>query len=69
MSAVPKILPHHSEGVDPTLVEWLQDEINHLLGFEPATIVLLIGVVIVLFPLGLLGFMWWQRRRTEKLAE
>jgi hypothetical protein len=69
LSAVPKILLHHSEGVDPTLVQWLQDEINHLFGFQPATIVLLIGIVIALFPLGLFGFMWWQRRRAAKLAE
>ena len=69
MGLIATILAHHTEGVDPTLVEWLQDKIEDVLGFEPATIVLLIGVIIVMFPIGLLGFMWWQRRKAMRSAE
>ena len=66
MSPIHRILLHHSEGVDPTLVEWIQDKIDELIGFQPAAIVLMIGVVIVLFPAGLLGLMWYQRRRASR---
>ena len=44
---------HHSEAIDPTLVGWIRDEIDHLLGLEPATIAILLGIVILAFPLWL----------------
>jgi len=69
MGVYQRILLHHPESVDPTLVDWIQDKIDDLLGLEPEAIVLLIGIVIVTFPIGLLGFMWWQRRKASASAE
>lgn len=69
MSIYPRVLLHHSESVDPTLVDWIQDKIDDLFGLEPEAIVLLIGLMIMMFPIGLLGFMWWQRRKSSKAAE
>lgn len=61
-----KILLHHSEIVDPTLVEWMVDRIDHVLGLEAGAMVLLLGLAIVMFPVGLLGVMWFQRRRAAR---
>ena len=61
-----KILLHHSEIVDPTLVEWIVDRIDHVLGLEAGAMVLLLGLAIVLFPTGVLGVMWFQRRRAAR---
>lgn len=69
MGSIPKILLHHPESVDPTLVEWLQHKIDDVLGLEPLAIVLLILAIIVLFPVGLFSFMWYQRRRAMRSAE
>ena len=44
---------HHGESIDPTLAEWIRNEIDDLLGLEPATIVVVLGVVIVVLPIGL----------------
>ena len=61
-----KILLHHSEIVDPTLVEWIVDRIDHILGLEAGAMVLLLGLAIVLFPVGVLGAIWFQRRRAAR---
>ena len=57
-----RILAHHSEAVDPTLVEWIRHQIDRVVGLEPAAIVTLLGILIVLFPLALM-FLAWRRRR------
>ena len=61
-----KILLHHSEIVDPTLVKWIVDRIDHVLGLEAGAMVLLLGLAIVMFPVGVLGAMWFQRRRAAR---
>ena len=45
------ILLHHSESADPTLLVWMRERIDAILGFRPATIVIVLGVVIVALPL------------------
>ena len=45
------LLLHHSESVDPTLIDWIRHEIDSILGLEPSTIVLALGALIVAFPL------------------
>ena len=45
---------HHSESIDPTLLDWIRHEIDSVAGLGPATIVAVLGVVIVAFPVGLL---------------
>jgi hypothetical protein len=68
MPSPPDILLHHSEAVDHTLIQWLLDKIDDILGFSPTAMVLLLGSLIVLFPAALLGFMWYQRRKAAKRA-
>lgn len=62
MSLAPNILAHHSEAVDPTLVEWIRHRIDEIFGVDSGVIVLLLGLVIVLFPVGLLTLAWRRRR-------
>jgi hypothetical protein len=54
---------HHGESIDPTLAEWIRREIDDLLGLEPATIAVVLGVAIVVLPIGL-GVAEVRRRRT-----
>jgi hypothetical protein len=63
MPPAPHILLHHSEAVDPILIEWLLHKIDDILGFGPTAMVLLLGSLIIFFPAALLGFMWYQRRK------
>lgn len=44
---------HHGESIDPTLAEWIRHEIDDLLGLEPVTIAVVLGVVIVMLPIAL----------------
>ncbi len=69
MSLVPDILAHHSEAVDRTLVDWIQDKIDEIVGLEASVIVLLLGIVIVLFPLVLIALVWRQKRRAERAGK
>jgi len=55
MPAFLTALLHHAEAVDPDLVDRIRHQIDASTGFEPSTIVLLIGVLIVLFPAILLS--------------
>jgi hypothetical protein len=48
------IIAHHSEGINPTLWEWIQHQIDEVIGLSPGVIVLLLGLVIVAIPVGLL---------------
>ena len=48
------LLLHHSESIDPTLIDWIRHEIDSILGLEPEAIVLALGVVIVAFPVALM---------------
>lgn len=66
MSQLFNILAHHPETVDPTLVEWIRHRIDALTGLDPGVIVLLLGVLIIAFPLGLLGLVWFHRRRVDR---
>lgn len=50
MFRFPGTLGHHSEPIDPTLWEWLSAKIDHVVGVSPGVMVLLLGAVIVLFP-------------------
>jgi hypothetical protein len=48
------IVAHHSEGIDPTLWEWIQHQLDELIGFSPGVMVLVFGLIIVVIPVGLL---------------
>jgi hypothetical protein len=59
---------HHSEAIDPTLAEWIRHKIDDVLGLEPGTIVAILGVVILAFPVWLGFSAARQRRRAESEA-
>lgn len=61
-------LAHHSEAVDPTLVEWIRHKIDDVLGLDAVSMVLLFGALIVVFPVGLLTLVWFRRRRIGRQA-
>jgi hypothetical protein len=50
-------LGHHGEPADPTLLEWIGHRIDELVPIGSLTIVIVLGVVIVVIPVGL--FVWY----------
>ena len=58
------ILLHHSEPADPTLLQWIRERIDAVLGVGPASIVLILGALIVAFPIALGVWVAIQRRRS-----
>ena len=48
------VLLHHSETVDPTLVQWMRDLLGHLFGFGTWPIVVFLGALIVVIPIWLM---------------
>lgn len=60
---------HHAEAIDPDLVDRLRHEIDAITGFEPSTIVLLIGVLIVVFPVVLLALFAVRARRQGRAPQ
>jgi hypothetical protein len=54
------VLLHHSEPVDPTLLEWIQREIDHLLGSGAVPTMSVIGILIVVVPI-VLTYLAWRR--------
>ena len=61
--AILPVLLHHSEPADPMLLAWIRERIDAILGLEPATIVLILGALIVAFPVALGASVVIQRRR------
>lgn len=55
------LLLHHSDAIDPELWDWIQHEIDAILGLEPETIVVVLGAVIVAFPVALMALARRQR--------
>jgi hypothetical protein len=55
------LLLHHSEAVDPTLIDWIRHEIDSILGLDPSTIVIILGTLIVAFPVALMVLARRQR--------
>lgn len=56
-------LAHHGDTADPTLLEWIMETLDHILGLGPWAVILPLGLLIVLLPLGLVGFYLVQSRR------
>ena len=48
---LPLILLHHADAADPDLLYWIQERINSLLKLNPLEGVLILGALIVVFPL------------------
>ncbi len=62
MTGALRILLHHSESVDPTLIRWIRDAIDHIFGVGSATIVIVLGLAIVVFPIAV----FWLASRGRK---
>ena len=56
---------HHEAPGDPTLLRWVQDRLDHLIGLEAEGVVILIGLVLLAIPAGILAAYVWQRRHME----
>ena len=56
------VLLHHSEPADPTLLAWIRDQIDALLGVGPPVLVIGLGVVIVALPVAI-GVAAMRQRR------
>jgi len=54
---------HHGETADPELLVWIKQRLDLLLGLEPWTIVALVALLIVAFPMALVLFYVLQNRR------
>ncbi len=58
-----KVLSHHGEPADPTLLAWIKHRLDQLLDFGPWTVVGVLGLVLVAIPVGLMILFWTQRSR------
>ncbi len=54
---------HHSEAIDPTLMDWIRHKIDDIVGLEPVTIAIVLGAVLATFPIVLGLFALRARRR------
>jgi hypothetical protein len=61
MPRLPLPLAHHSEPIDPDLWEWLRTKIDHVLGIDSGAMVLILGALIVLFPVVVIVLVWRKR--------
>lgn len=59
----------HQGDADPTLLGWIKDQLDHLLGLGPWTVVALLGVLLVLMPLIVVAVYLVQRRRTGSFSQ
>ena len=49
-------LAHHDEPADPTLLQWVKALLDHLFSPGPWPVVALLGLLIVLLPVGVVAF-------------
>ena len=56
-------LTHHGEPGDPVLLQWINDQIDAILGLGDFAMVAILGAIIVAIPIGIFGFIALQRLR------
>ena len=56
-------LTHHGEPGDPVLLQWINDQIDAILGLGDFAMVAILGSVVIAIPIGIFGFMALQRIR------
>jgi hypothetical protein len=59
------VASHHGEA-DPALLEWIKGVLDHLIGLGPWIVVILLGSLILMIPLGVIGFYLAQQRQATK---
>lgn len=62
------ITPHHTEPADPDLLEWIKDFLAHVVDLGPWTVVAVLAGLIVLIPIGIMGFYFVQQRRQSRVG-
>ena len=59
----PLIVPlHHEAPGDPTLMIWIKEQMDHVLGLEAEAMVVLFGLMVLVIPVGILVAYALQRR-------
>ena len=56
-------LTHHGEPGDPVLLQWINDQIDAILGLGDFAMVAILGAIVVAIPIGIFGFLAFQRLR------
>lgn len=59
---------HHGDAADPELLVWIKDRLDQILGLGPWTIVTLVTLLLVAFPIALVLFYLLQYRRPGREA-
>ena len=54
-------LTHHGEPGDPVLLQWINDQIDAILGLGDFAMVSVLGAIVVAIPIGIFGFLALQR--------
>ncbi len=57
------IAAHHGEAVDPDLLEWIKDRLDHVFNLGPWTAVAVLALIILLIPSSIIIFYLIQQRR------
>jgi hypothetical protein len=60
-----RLLAHHAGAIDPKLADWIKHQIDSVSGLGPGTIVIVLGAMIVVFPL-VLGVLAVRARRQQQ---
>lgn len=56
-------LAHHSEPGDPILLGWIKDQIDAVLGLGDLALVIILGAIVIVIPIGILAAYLMQRVR------
>ena len=60
----PLVVPlHHEAPVDPTLMEWIREQMNNVFGLGPEMMVVISGLMVLAIPVAILATYAYQRRR------
>ena len=60
----PLIVPlHHEAPGDPTLMEWIKERMDAVIGLEAEAMVVIFGLMVLVIPVGILAAYALQRRR------
>lgn len=59
------LLLHNSEAVDPILIEWIKHKIDEIFGVGAVPIVIVLGALMLVFPIGLMVLVWRRARRAR----
>ena len=60
---------HHAESVDPDLIDWIRHQIDSVTGVDALALVVVLGLMIVAFPVGLAVFAMRRRPATQEAGQ